>query len=387
MLIAEDFGYGSAGKLASITEVLDERVVLVGSLHAEKVVPSHRVIDSHPHARDASAISDVAQRYGVEIALVSNTHPLSREVHRAGLQTIFVDSLPFLWTDKDPVYHDPDIYCAQVAGSIPALSWRSLRRVTNLVWVEAIVDTRPTAKQIRSDLALVNFGGVATHLLQLQASAYPPTVLRAALDALRRAGFARVVVTGNLYKRQLAAVAGDFPELTVMLEEVDHSRMTDLLGTCRVLLTSPGLTTILEAGAAQTPTILLPPQNVSQFMNADMVRRCGGERSVVDWPQSVVSRDELDEVRGEGEDEAVSFVYRRISEAGAGAYPDICEMIRSALDLPEGDLFGSARYVELIGRRGAEQIVDYVRQLQAGVSVADVVAATRRLVDTALTYA
>ena len=365
LVIAEDFGYGSAGKLASVVERLECDVVLVGSDHAEHVIPEERILDSHPDARTAGSIASVASEYDAHLALISNTHPLSSEASSAGLNTIFVDSLPFLWTEKDPVFHDPDVYCAQLCTAIPELSWTTLRRIRHLVWVEAVIgSTPPRVPAAQTDsFVLLNFGGVATHLLPLEESAYPALVLEAALEAIEATDHKKVVVTGNLHRPHLEPVLERHPKLDVALAPADHASMMKLLGQCEVLLTSPGLTMILEAGAADVPTILLPPQNVSQFLNADWVRTAGGDRGIVEWPQSVISREQLDEVRWEGEDAALEFVYGRISEAGASAKSHVAVEVRRALSSPHETLRGVTRYIEVVGSRGAEQVAAHVQEL------------------------
>jgi hypothetical protein len=55
-----------------------------------------------------------------------------------------------------------------------------------------------------------------------------------------------------------------------------------------LLITSPGSTTILHAMAINLPTLLLPPQNLSQILNARLCSKPGAD--TMQWPASVHRR-------------------------------------------------------------------------------------------------
>jgi hydroxymethylcytosylglucuronate/cytosylglucuronate synthase len=250
LVIAEDFGYGSAGKLASVVERLECDVVLVGSDHAEHVIPEERILDSHPDARTAGSIASVASEYDAHLALISNTHPLSSEASSAGLNTIFVDSLPFLWTEGDDLCLEADLHCAQLYPSLPASSWPVLRRIRNLAWIEGIVPPAPAGDLSRDErTALVSFGGLTSRGLAMGEVRYPYVVLPATLRALERAGFDRVVVAGNVADEWRALVGGSGVGVEVSFEALDHAGFQRLLRSVGLLACSPGLTTLLESGA------------------------------------------------------------------------------------------------------------------------------------------
>ncbi|MFK8905676.1 hypothetical protein ACJA3G_01295 [Streptomyces sp. YS-3] len=67
-------------------------------------------------------------------------------------------------------------------------------------------------------------------------------------------------------------------------------------------------TTILQAASLCLPTALLPPQNLSQILNAEIFGVPGG--SVITWPTSVIDRALVDELRPGGEDTVLGYVYR-----------------------------------------------------------------------------
>lgn len=102
----------------------------------------------------------------------------------AGCPTVYVDSLPFLWTPADPIPTDVAAYCAQRCQELPAPAAAALEGVKNLRWVEAIVPT-PTqpAPLHRASLAVINVGGLAAPGSSA-AQDYLNLVLDPAIDAL-----------------------------------------------------------------------------------------------------------------------------------------------------------------------------------------------------------
>lgn len=61
--------------------------------------------------------------------------------------------------------------------------------------------------------------------------------------------------------------------------------------------TSPGLTTIYETYGMNIKTIILPPQNLSQFYNVSVAKNICKEVKVVDWEYDSLSEKHSNNLR------------------------------------------------------------------------------------------
>lgn len=382
LLVASvDFGYGSSGKLSSILAELPEyRCVLAGSTHSRHITRRDRWAAYYPDLSSVEEIRDVVRRHRLGGALVVLNPDLAGRCVHAGLPTVYVDSLPFLWTEHDPVPVDATVYCAQMFPLLPRLSWSVLRRIRDLRWVGGIVprvrpDAAPAGSAPDETLpaesgpaepydAVVNLGGVGTHLLRPDDAAYPVIVVDAVLSAMSSAGHKRVRVTGNVPRDRVAAIVRRHGDLDVTLGPVRHGEFQILMATAPVLLTSPGLTTLIESSALGRPAVVLPPQNLSQFFNADAVAMATAPVDpLVRWPHEVVDRERLEEVRRAGEDAALRHLYAAFAahEGDPRLVAELAARIESAIRRVDGTDVGGA-YARLVGRDGAAEVAAIIRE-------------------------
>jgi hypothetical protein len=63
------------------------------------------------------------------------------------------------------------------------------------------------------------------------------------------------------------------------------------------------------------PTALLPPQNLSQILNAEIFS--GPQTAYVRWPESVLDRNKVDGLRSFGEDVVIEYIYESIVAAAS----------------------------------------------------------------------
>jgi hydroxymethylcytosylglucuronate/cytosylglucuronate synthase len=372
LLVASvDFGYGSSGKLASIlAHMPGYRCVLAGSTHSRHITASERFEAYYPGLATVQDVQEVARRHRLSGALVVLNPDFADLCERASLPTVYVDSLAYLWTDYDPVPTGATAYCAQMFPFLPSLSWPTLRRIRNLQWVEGIVPGSAAPSEPPSSIdALINLGGLGTHLLQPHEAAYPVIVVDAALRALARFGARRVRLTGNLAEAKLSAVVERHSALDIEAGPVRHQEFQALMTSASVILTSPGLTTLIESGALDRPTVVLPPQNLSQFFNAEAIALCSDRPGVVvSWPQDVLDRSQVESVRVDGEDEALRYIYRVIAahENDADLVERLAGTILGALREATANPSATAEYARLVGLDGAGQVAKVVsRTFQA----------------------
>jgi hydroxymethylcytosylglucuronate/cytosylglucuronate synthase len=133
-----------------------------------------------------------------------------------------------------------------------------------------------------------------------------------ALAALAHAGYETVDVCGNI-------AAGDLPDevnemgVAVNVGARTHSDFLALLATVGLLVTSPGLTTMLEASAHGTPTVCLPPQNLSQILNGDRFALLVDPGCRIAWPGDVLDLRAVERARMNGEGAGLEVMGRALA--------------------------------------------------------------------------
>ncbi|MFI9364970.1 hydroxymethylcytosylglucuronate/cytosylglucuronate synthase [Kitasatospora sp. NPDC053057] len=392
-----EFGWGSSGKLSAVLSALrgagGDRLRFIGlasglgrSVLAEQ--PVERWFDL-PDTRSDAELRRIVQAERVEAALVVLDGGLAKALRACGVPVVFVDSLPFLWTDGDraDLPLDVEVYCAQRCVELPREGARVLADVHHLRWVDAVIvdggATRSTAPTPHPRRALLNLGGLRAPQLTDWAG-YPRLVLPAALEALTASGITEVHVAGNL-PAWLAAQLVDscVHPATTTVGALPHEAFLRRLAECDVLLTSPGLTTLLEAGQLGTPTVCLPPQNLSQIFNGRFHSQALGIDMRVRWPEEVFDEDEALALRTHGERKALDLIHSGIARAAdlgrhrtaTAVRQGLVEKLKRLADVSGSDTPGSdapglstpgpdwTAMTRAVGTAGAAQVADALVQL------------------------
>ncbi|MFE2723438.1 hydroxymethylcytosylglucuronate/cytosylglucuronate synthase [Kitasatospora sp. NPDC059327] len=383
-LVGAEFGWGSSGKLSAVLSALRDRPVpplrFVGlasglgrPLLAEHAVDAWHDLPADP-GRLAPAVREIVRSQGVRAAVVVLDGAVATALLAAGVPTVFVDSLPFLWSEGDraALPLDATVYCAQKSVELPPECLALLADARALRWVEAVI-ARPRTPEPASDgpgrsargpyrRALISLGGLRAPRLG-DPGHYPRLVVPAALEALVAHGVDEVHIAGNLP----ADLAGRLVDASVAPPRtttgpLGHGAFLDRLADSDVLLTSPGLTTLLEAGGLRVPTVCLPPQNLSQIFNGRYHSQALGAPVRVRWPKEVLVEDDALTLRAEGEDAALAHIYESIGRAAVGddhrgvrhALRDgVLEALRRSAAVDDWGALTTA-----IGTGGAAQVAD-----------------------------
>ncbi|MFC7488561.1 hypothetical protein ACOCJ7_08320 [Knoellia sp. CPCC 206453] len=350
-----DFGFGSAGKMLSILEHLgDCRLTVVGS----ELLAS---ITSTPGDGALGPALEWIEKDDIRVedfdaALVILDPVLATELTERGLPVVYVDSLPHIWGPADPICTEVFAYCAQ-ATTQGEQRFEALADVHALDWVEPIISVREPGER-DEELAVVNVGGVHSPHLVGGTSPYVATVVLPTVHALLAAG-RTVRVAGNVG----GPVAEALTELGVPSGVMARPDFLTLVGCAGLLVTSPGMTAMLEAGAARTPTILLPPQNLSQILNADCLAGQVSHRRI-DWPDQWLSRATVEAARMHGEEAALDVIYAGIERIADRPEASDWVLAQVADRLVDADSWLSDR-VAAVGTDGARRVATHVRRAAA----------------------
>jgi hydroxymethylcytosylglucuronate/cytosylglucuronate synthase len=372
-----DFGWGSAGKLAAILEALRADVpgVHVTGFATElgrKVLP-HGLVDgwSDCDTSDSAALAAAILQAEYAAALVILDPDLAEAVQAGGCPVVYVDSLPYLWTQFDPLPRAVAAYCAQRSLPLSARAQRQLEAVENLHWVDPIVSPAlagaPRSEHRKEPVILVNFGGLHSPQNEEEAAHnYVSSTLPAILEAGRRVGAERAVIAGNLPIPHSPSESQLPLQLTYL--DGDQRSFFRWLRKARWVATSPGLTTILEIAALSRAAALLPPQNLSQFHHSRFVNEAIGGNLAIGWPTELLALDDVVAWQETGgETYALERIYRGIGECRRRLPAIGPALVTGCVRALEEANSRPAAFAPLAGSAdGARQVVSCITEVTAG---------------------
>lgn len=349
LVAASDFGWGSLGKLRLILDELpgialasDRTTALAPTIHSV-LGDRHRFADCAPNEAD--------------LGLVVNDPKIADGWTDAGLRVVYMDSLPYLWTVPEEIPRSVTVYCAQKSpASLAPGSPLADRR--DIVWVDPLVPRVARARN-RSGI-VINVGGLHSHLAGDSTDAYLRLTVLPLARLLAGTGKHVRAVCGNLPDWAVAELGEVLPAGTQIGMQTPFA-FERTLAEAGSLITSPGSTTILQAAAMGLPVSLLPPQNLSQMLNAEHFS--SSATPACEWPISVIDRSEVDRLRPEGEDIVLAYVYGQIVQAsreGAGETVMAPRLAALLDELVTGA--GTPEHVTALGFNGACQVADVVRR-------------------------
>jgi hydroxymethylcytosylglucuronate/cytosylglucuronate synthase len=355
-------GWGGVGKLRLILEKLPcAHVVLHGDEHAiaitKEFLGSQHKFDAPPPPR-------------FDVALVINDPAVANSIADLGVPVVYVDSLPHVHkTDTDvPELAKLAHYCAQKYPiDLFPLSSPLLRKWHDISWIDPIV---PIPQSRRGGGGIViNVGGLYSYnvvgipgeLVNDAVDAYLNLVLFPLVEFLQRSDRKISAICGNISARTCERLRAIVPD-NVAVGPQPPDTFERILTDADLLVTSPGSTTILQAMSINLPTLLLPPQNRSQFFNARVYSR--PDADVMQWPDTVLNAAELEQRRSKGLIALNSYIYGSI--IGAAASRDLSDevstIIRKAVSNAPDDGVLNPR-LSTLGIAGADQVARLVEQV------------------------
>lgn len=353
-----DFGWGSLGKFRLILDHLPVMDVVLYGDAGINAIASELLGSRHHFTQGAAADCDAA--------LVINDPHAANQIADIGVPVVYVDSLPYLWAKADEV-PAPDklaYYCAQAfpRDRLPLSSPLTDRQ--DIQWIEPIV---PPASVLKGGGGVViSVGGLHSHLAGDDAAeAYLRLVLLPLVEALTASGWPILAVCGNLPAEICRQLGDRLPKCRSIGRQSPYT-FEGLLQGAGLLITSPGSTTILQAITLNLPTLLLPPQNLSQMLNARLFSL--PQAPLMAWPASVMDMDRIEQLRPAGEDAVLAYIYRAISEAAASERlaSEVAASIRAQVcAMPEAGVLDSALALSL-GTRGGAQVAHIIERIMAG---------------------
>jgi hypothetical protein len=113
--------------------------------------------------------------------------------------------------------------------------------------------------------------------------------------------------------------------------------------------------------AINLPTLLLPPQNLSQTLNARLYSKPGAD--TMQWPASVLDGAKVEHFRSRGLSAVLPYIYQSIANAAASqeVANEIATAIRATINnAPVDGVLSDC--LPTLGVRGASQVAQLITQ-------------------------
>ena len=313
-----NFGLGPVGKVSSIVTTLsDEYNFFACGNEFDLNIFNNGTFKDTLFSKDKEKISNFVEKYNIDYAIVVLDVELATILMNLNVKVIFVDSLPFMWTQADidegllPL--DATVYCAQKCCNLTDASKKVLAQVKNLKWINPIQSKfEKKYRPYKEEYIHINVGGL--HSPIGNGESYIKTVIIPLLKIFKSE---KIIITcGTTAKISILNELKNegIDSRNIKVETLQQKDFISSINNAKLFLTSPGLTTIYETESLHKPTIILPPQNLSQFYNIEYAKKILDEYKTINWDTQKLNLDYLQSILPKGETYVVDKIYEFITE-------------------------------------------------------------------------
>ena len=361
---AVNFGLGPVGKLSSIISLTEKytndiKWFGIGDKLDESIFEKN-VFTKKLWSKNKEEIKKFIKENKIDLAVNVLDPDLAILLEKLGVKVFYVDSLPFLWTESDLVPFNVTKYFAQKCVNMNDRANAIMSKVKNLIWVDPISPEILDEKIEDKYEVLINLGGM--HSPYGKGEEYIELVLINLLQELtKKYNEERMLITSGTEANKAiknSLIKHGFDRVTA--KTLKQKEFIKNVVKCDLFITSPGMTTIYETCRYNKKTIILPPQNLSQFYNTEYAKKLIKYLKTIDWNKEELNFDYLSKYLSFGEEKVVEIIYQNIKKAlEEDEYKTkLKNIIKKTLD----DEFLSREIIEFKGN-GTEQIVDEILAL------------------------
>ena len=313
-----NFGLGPVGKVSSIvTGLSDEYSFFACGNEFDLNIFKDGMFKDTLFSKDKEKIANFIKKHKINYAIVVLDVELATILMNLNVKVIFVDSLPFMWTQADidegllPL--DATVYCAQKCCNLTEASKKVLAQVKNLKWINPIQSKfEKKYRPYKEEYIHINVGGL--HSPIGNGESYIKTVIIPLLKIFKSE---KIIITcGTTAKISILNELKNegIDSRNIKVETLQQKDFISSINNAKLFLTSPGLTTIYETESLHKPTIILPPQNLSQFYNIEYAKKILDEYKTINWDTQKLNLDYLQSILPKGETYVVDKIYEFITE-------------------------------------------------------------------------
>ena len=313
-----NFGLGPVGKVSSIvTGLSDEYSFFACGNEFDLNIFKDGTFKDTLFSKDKEKIANFIKKHKINYAIVVLDVELATILMDLNVKVIFVDSLPFMWTQADidegllPL--DATVYCAQKCCNLTEASKKVLAQVKNLKWINPIQSKfEKKYRPYKEEYIHINVGGL--HSPIGNGESYIKTVIIPLLKIFKSE---KIIITcGTTAKISILNELKNegIDSRNIKVETLQQKDFISSINNAKLFLTSPGLTTIYETESLHKPTIILPPQNLSQFYNIEYAKKILDKYKTINWDTQKLNLDYLQSILPKGETYVVDKIYEFITE-------------------------------------------------------------------------
>ncbi len=313
-----NFGLGPVGKVSSIvTGLSDEYSFFACGNEFDLNIFKDGTFKDTLFSKDKEKIANFIKKHKINYAIVVLDVELATILMDLNVKVIFVDSLPFMWTQADidegllPL--DATVYCAQKCCNLTEASKKVLAQVKNLKWINPIQSKfEKKYRPYKEEYIHINVGGL--HSPIGNGESYIKTVIIPLLKIFKSE---KIIITcGTTAKISILNELKNegIDSRNIKVKTLQQKDFISSINNAKLFLTSPGLTTIYETESLHKPTIILPPQNLSQFYNIEYAKKILDEYKTINWDTQKLNLDYLQSILPKGETYVVDKIYEFITE-------------------------------------------------------------------------
>lgn len=361
LVSAMNFGLGPVGKLSSIVNYVNTRRDNINWYSCgdrfDVSIFEKNIFKDHCDERENEAVDEYIKKYNIKFAIVVLDFELAEYLEKIGVKVFYVDSLPFMWSEADPIPLNASYYFAQKCVNMNERANKVISKVKNLVWVNPIIPCIEEDNSFDKEYdVVINLGGMDSPFGD--GKEYINTILVNIINALKEFYLpSKILVTcGSKAKENIKNILKDANIVNIAVDTLIQSQFAEVVKNCKLFLTSPGMTTIYETCSYNKDTIILPPQNLSQFYNIEFSKRLIKNLKTIEWNREDLSFSYLEKYFDLGEDELVKLIYTNISRAekdktyNEKLFKEMKELLRAPFTSRDVIVFESNGTVDIVDR-------------------------------------
>ncbi len=307
---AVSFGLGPTGKLASIVSASPEYNWYLCGDKIDEFVFKKNVFKDKLFTRDKKKIEAFVKRNNIEIAIVILDGLMATLLKNIGLKVIYVDSLPFMWQQSDVELGDVplevDCYCAQ--KNYNKANSNVLSQAYNLVNIDPILPVMNYKKTSKKYDLVINLGGL--NIDGLVSTSYINCIMPSIIKFIGVNDYKCIITCG---KDALDYIKSKYKDLNnIEVSNLEHEQFINTIYTSDLIVTTSGLTTLLEISQFNKKVILLPPNNLSQYYNQEIAKTLLRKYRIINWDNKELLFDKIKENLALGEEKTVEMIQEKI---------------------------------------------------------------------------
>lgn len=344
---AVGFGLGPSGKLCSIINSNKQyNWYACGDKLNLSIYRENPFIDVC-WLKNEKMLKDFIRKHDIKCAVNVLDPDLAILFKKIGIKVVYIDSLSFMWTSADIIPYNVDYYCAQKYPEYKKNP--ALEDIKKFIWINPITLGKIEEKDKKG--IVINFGGL--HSPFGEGKEYFQVIMESLMHILDGKD---VIITGGENVIELAKKL--YPKFLSIT--YSHEDFLKTVSSSELFITSPGLTTIYETCMMNIDTIIMPPQNLSQFYNIDIAEKICKKVKVLSWNNKNLSKEKIKLFHDKPEEETVKYIYEQIYNLSTND-EEISEFKEYVMNKLKNDFI--INNIKTFENNGTEQISDILNKI------------------------